>query len=221
MVWVPTESAEVVRLAPVPRAPSRLEVHARLAARSPSSSLAVPVKVTGVVSVLLLPSAGAVIATAGDPFTVRVIVLLPAAPRLSVAEAVMVWVPTESAEVVTLAPVPRAPSRSELQARLAVRSPSSGSLALPEKVTAVPVSSVVPSAGAVMETVGVALAFTVTVIWSLPGRPRLSLTAAVIVWVPSESAEVVRPSPVPRAPSRLDVQVRRPIDRRPRRRRCS
>ena len=105
-------------LAPVPMTPSRLEVQARLAARSPSSSVAVPVKVTAVVSVLLLPSAGAAMATAGAPLTASVIPWVLVAPRESVTAAVMVWVPTESAEVVTLAPVPRAPSRSELQARL-------------------------------------------------------------------------------------------------------
>ena len=99
----------------------------------------------------------------------------------------MVWVPTESAEVVTLAPLPRAPSRSELQARLTVRSPSSGSLALPEKATVVPVSSVVPSAGAVMETLGTLLGLMVTEIWSLSGRPPLSVTDAVMACVPRES----------------------------------
>ena len=57
-----------------------------------------------------------------------------------------------------------------------MRSPSSGSLALPEKVAAVPVSSVVPSAGAVMETVGTP--FTVTVMVLSPVAPRVSVTAS-------------------------------------------
>ena len=141
-VCTPSERAEVVTLAPVPRVPSRLEVQTRLAARS-SSSITLAVRVRAVASVALLASAGAVMVTVGGPFTTTVIVLLPVAPRESVAEAVMVWAPTESAEVVTLAPAPNEPSRSELQVRLALTSPSSGSLALPEKVMAVPVSSVV------------------------------------------------------------------------------
>ena len=62
------------KLPPVPTDPSMLELHARLAVRSPSStSDAVPVKLTVSPRLYVDASAGAVIVTAGGPLTTIVI----------------------------------------------------------------------------------------------------------------------------------------------------
>ena len=50
----------------------------------------------------------------------------------------MVWVPVDRPEVENEPPDPMAPSRDELQERLAVRFPSSASLAEPVKLTLSP-----------------------------------------------------------------------------------
>ena len=65
-------------------------------------------------------------------------VAVAGAPWLSVTLAVIKWVPAESEEVTTAAPVPRAPSMVELQEIDAARLPSSLSVAVPVKFTALP-----------------------------------------------------------------------------------
>ena len=86
--------------------------------------------------------------------TVTPIWAVPGSPRLSVAVAVTIWLPTDSDAVEKPAPLPIDPSRSELQARPAVRSPSSASDAPPLKLTVWPATKLDPSAGAVMVTTG-------------------------------------------------------------------
>src|SRR5439155_23221601 len=107
--------------------------------------------------------------------------------------------------VVTLKPVPSAPSRSEDQAIEPVRVPSSGSVAVPVKVIGAPCSKVDPVAGAPMVTVGVALTTIVRVVAAR--LPPASVTEAVIVCVPElrPPAMVV---PLARgAPPRVDHSV--------------
>jgi hypothetical protein len=58
-------------------------------------------------------------------------------PLVSVTEAVIVCVPTDRAEEEKEPPEPIEPSRFEVQLRLPVRSPSSASIAEPEKFTVV------------------------------------------------------------------------------------
>ncbi len=120
---------------PEPMVPARLDVHERLAVRSPSSvSLAFPVKKIGLPTVKLEPSGGALMAAVGGwlgSFTVTVIMSLPGSPPVSVTDAVMVCVPAVSVEVEKLPPEPMAASRLEVHERLAVREPSSVSLAFP------------------------------------------------------------------------------------------
>src|SRR2546423_5656881 len=66
IVCVPLDSPLVVSEAPLPRAPSMLELHWMPAARFPSSgSVAEPVKVTGRPGADVVPSGGAVILTPG------------------------------------------------------------------------------------------------------------------------------------------------------------
>jgi hypothetical protein len=80
-------------------------------------------------------------------------VALPVLPAASVALAVMVWVPTLRV-FEKLPPVPIWPSRLEVQIKLVVQGPVSGSVAEPVKVTAEPEGSVEPAPGAEMITVG-------------------------------------------------------------------
>ena len=205
IVWMPVESVLTVIVAPVPSAPSRLEVQTIREVRVPSStSVAVPVKVTAAPGSNVVP-VGAVIATTGVALTVMVIMVWVVLPPLSVTVAVMVCVPVESALAVIVRPVPSAPSRLEVQAMVAERSPSSVSLAEPVKVTAAPGSNVAPVAGAVIRTAGVLL--TVMVIEARPVLPPLSVAAAVITCVPLVSVLLVIVLPVPRLPSRLELQV--------------
>ena len=131
----------------------------------------------------------------------------PVLPPLSVAEAVMTWVPAESVLRVMLPPVPIAPSRLEVQATTGARLPSSRSLAVAVRVVAAPISRIEPLAGAVMATVGVAL--TTTEIATLALLPPLSVTEAMIAWVPELSVLVVMLPPVPRTPSRLEIHEMR------------
>src|SRR3972149_5087692 len=88
--------------------------------------------------------------------TVTVIVSVPVRPPESVVEAVTVWTPSRST-FEKLPPVPMAPSRFEVQARLDVRLPSSRSFAEPWKTTATPGSKVSPLLGAEMVTWGALL----------------------------------------------------------------
>ncbi len=92
IVCVPLDSPLVVSEAPLPRAPSMLELHWMPAARFPSSgSVADAVKVTGRSGANVVPSGGAVMLTTGRAFTVIVllVVLLPPAP-LTVSATVYV-----------------------------------------------------------------------------------------------------------------------------------
>src|SRR5439155_1555798 len=205
MVCVPVESALAVIVRPVPSAPSRLEVQAMVAERSPSSvSLAEPVKVTAAPGSNVAPVAGAVIRTAGVVLTVMVIEARPVLPPLSVAAAVVGGVPG-----VIVPPAPMAPSRLEVQAIAAVRLPSSRSLAVALRVTGAPGSKVAPAVGALIVTVGVL--FTTTVIDARPVLLPLSVADAVIVWVPELSVPVVTLKPVPSAPSRSEDQTIDPV----------
>ena len=78
----------------------------------------------------------------------------PSRLPLSVTEAVMEWVPTESALVENDAPEPMLPSRLEFQLRLAPRLPSSASLAEAAKPIEVPWTTELLSTGALMFTTG-------------------------------------------------------------------
>jgi hypothetical protein len=59
----------------------------------------------------------------------------------------------------------------------------------------------------VIETVGAVFATTLSVIWANPVSPPLSVTEAVIVWVPGERVLVETVPPVPIAPLRLELQA--------------
>ena len=95
--------------------------------------------------------------TVGGAVMVTVICAEPVTLPESVTEAVIVWVPIERLEVAKEPPVPMAPLIDEVQDRLAVRLPSSRSLAVPVKVIEVPEPTLVPVAGAVMATAGALL----------------------------------------------------------------
>ena len=92
----------------------------------------------------------------GAAVIVIVICSLPGRLPLSVTDAVIVCTPIDSVAP-TLAPVPNAPSRFEVQARFALRSPSSLSVAVPVSISAVPSTTLVPLAGAVIFTPGAVL----------------------------------------------------------------
>src|SRR3989442_15754369 len=85
----------------------------------------------------------------------------------SVAETVIVWTPRESALVVRLAPVPRTPSRLEVQVRRVERSPSSKSNAVAEKVRELPRPATVRAGGPRGTICGPEA--TVGGVWALPG----------------------------------------------------
>ena len=157
---MPTESMVVANPPPLPMVPSRLDVHARLAVMVPSSaSVAIPAKLMLVPSTTDVPEGGAVIVTVGavltgTAVTVTLMASVPGRLPLSVTDAVMVWVPTDNVVVTKAPPVPRVPSRLEVQTRLAVKIPSSASVAVPAKLTLVPSTTEVPEGGAVIVTVG-------------------------------------------------------------------
>ena len=122
------------------------------ALRSPcSGSVAVPVKLTVSPGLKTLPSAGAVIITLGAPLTVietcALSDLLPASVIGRGDGVGAGW----SVLTLRLAPVPSAPSRCEVHAMSALRSPCSGSVAVPVKTTASPGSKTVSAAGAVID----------------------------------------------------------------------
>src|SRR5205823_14246186 len=133
-------------------------------ARLPSStSVAVAVKLAAAPGSKVVPVAGAVIATVGVALTAMVIVARPVLFALSVAAAVIVWMPVESVLTVIVAPVPSSPSRLEVQTIREVRVPSSASLAEPVKVMAAPGSNVV-AVGGVVATTGGALTVVVVMV---------------------------------------------------------
>src|SRR6185436_18117608 len=156
-VWLPSERTSV-REANAPRYPWRLELQRRPAERSPSkSSKALAERLTGVPAGAEPPLAGAVTVTSGGALGARTRTVIAAAPRWpseSVTAAVIVWLPAERVRGPTVAPDPSAPSRLEVQERLALRLPSSMSLAVPVKVTGSPTNTTFPFAGAVMRTLG-------------------------------------------------------------------
>jgi len=91
-------------------------------------------------------------------------------------------VPILRLEIEKLAPFPIAPSMLDDQERLALISPSSGSLAVPEKLIFVPETKEEPFVGAVILTVGgVLAAVMVMMMEALPGLPPESVTDTVIV----------------------------------------
>ena len=115
MTCDPADNELVLIDAPVPRAPSWLELHWIAADRSPSSeSLAVPVKVTGSPNWYRAPLAGAVMETAGGALTAIETDAVVVFPPPSVTEAVIVCVPADSELTSSAAPVPRGPSWLEL-----------------------------------------------------------------------------------------------------------
>src|SRR5439155_503835 len=74
IVCTPGRSAVVATVAPVPRGPSRLELHSSRLPRSPSSaSVAAPAKATGLPGSTLVPDGGARMLTSGAVFCVSVI----------------------------------------------------------------------------------------------------------------------------------------------------
>src|SRR5439155_23247491 len=121
----------------------------------------------------------------------------------------MMCVPADSVLTVTLGPVPRRPSRLEVQMIAAARLPSSTSVAVAVKLAAAPGSKLAPVAGAVIATVGVAL--TAMVIVARPVVLALAVAAAVIVWMPAVSvlSEIVVPGPS--APARPEAQPMRVV----------
>ena len=111
-------------------------------------------KATGLPNISLPVFAGAAMVTAGAPLpTVTWIRSAAAVPALSRAVAVMTWLPRLSVAVIE-GPVPRTPSRSDRQVRDEEMLPSCGSVAVAVKPIDEPPPTVVPSAGAVMCTVG-------------------------------------------------------------------
>ena len=97
------------------------------------------------------------IVTTGVAFalTVNTIAAEPGVPWAFVAVAVMVCTPWERVVTANAAPLPITPSRSESQTRLAVTSPSSGSVDDPAKATRSPSVTPEPVRGAVIVTLGV------------------------------------------------------------------
>ena len=72
----------------------------------------------------------------------------------------------------------------------------------PLKVTACPLVNVVPLAGWLIETLGAVfgMAFTTMVMLAEPGVPWVSVTAAVMTWVPTARSVRLNEPPVPSAP---------------------
>jgi len=99
------------------------------------------------------------------------------------------------------APFPMFPSRSESHDMLADKSPSSASSAVPVKLILLPIPSEVPSAGAVMVTVGAVLAVIVTVIWAVVVMDSLSVIDAVMVCVFTVRLLMFTDAPVSKSPS--------------------
>ena len=148
---------------------------------------------------------GLKVMVAGTTFTVTVAV--PVAPSRSVTVAVIVCVPAESEERRTVGPVPRAPSRLEVQRIVGLKSPSSVSRAVAPRTTGFPTSSAAWSAGEMMVTTGVTLSGRMTtVVWARPRRPPVSFDTAMIVCVPVLRRVVEKLGPVPIGPSRLEIQ---------------
>ena len=160
MVCVPADRADVVSVAPLPITPSTFEAQDRRFEILPSSaSMALPLNVIESYRLNEEPLAGAVMVTFGAAFcdgdkTVRVMVAVPERLPLSFADTVMVCVPAERTDVVSVAPLPITPSIFETQDRLFEMLPSSASTALPLNVIESYRLNEEPLAGAVMVTFG-------------------------------------------------------------------
>ena len=141
--------------------------------------------------------------------TTSVVVMIDPA---SVIDAVIVCSPVVSEVVLKVPPEPMDPSKLEVQAMLAVMSPSSVSEAVPVQVTVSPKKKVAPVVGDEMLTVGGVFvgagSVTPIPIVSTPVNPPLSVTAAWTVWDPAESRVVVKEAPPPIVPSRSVVQAK-------------
>ena len=139
--------------------------------------------------------------------TITLTLAVLVAPAASVMLAVIVWAPAERRAVVSIAPVPSAPSRSELQAIALPISPSSSSLACAASSSGTPVNTAAPSRGASIAIVGYVFGGrTTTVRTALAVRPPASATVAVTWCVPTCSVLVKKPAPLPIGPSRSEVQ---------------
>src|SRR5262245_30234721 len=123
--------------------------------------------------------------TAGT--TVMLTVAVVVVPSRSVTWAVSVWAPTDRLAGMTVAPVPRLPSRLDDQRMLDERLPSSASAAVAARRSGLPVRKEPPARGARREITGAALGGrTITCRCAWPFTPAEFMTAAVIVWVPTD-----------------------------------
>ena len=142
IVWLPTVST-LVKAAPAPIAPSRLDVQASFADSDPScGSLAEPLNDTEVPLAWLVPLPGLAMVTDGavfDDATTTVTCRSVESPPLSMAVALMVCVPAES-PCVKDPPAPIAPSMFDVQDSADVSWPSCVSLADPVNVTEAPLA---------------------------------------------------------------------------------
>src|SRR5688572_17694601 len=104
------------------------------------------------------------------------------------------------------APVPRGPSRLELHCRDELRLPCCASLAVPLNVTRAPEEKTAPFVGTEMATTGAEFAAEVTMTLrdADPVKLPLSVTEAMMVWLPAERLRVIDP-PVPSGPSKFEL----------------
>ena len=136
--WLPSERRSVFE-APVNSAPSRSDVQRTRLEMSPSkSSVAAAASCTIVPAGVAAPSRGAVMVIWGAAFGPRTRIWIwasPVRPSASVTEAVIVCRPMASPPALMAAPEPSGPARSERHWMVALRSPSSTSVACPVRLT--------------------------------------------------------------------------------------
>ena len=211
-VCVPAERVVRVSVAPVPRSPSRLDVHWIEAPRSPSSgSAAAAERRSGRAASAVVPTPGVTMVTTGAPFggrTTTVRCAFPMRPVASGAAATTVCVPWLSTAVMR-APDPSGPSRSEVQVSAEETSPSVASIALALNTMGVAAKSRAPGAGSAIVTTG-AVGVTAKRSCAVPVAPSESVTAAVRVCRPSESRPESVPPP-PSGPSRSELHRSWPV----------
>src|SRR5207244_6699806 len=105
-------------------------------------------------------------------------------------------------------PVPRAPSRLDVQRTAAPRWPSSGSVATAPRRTGCAVSRVAGGAGATIAIAGATFGGrTTTVRSACPMRPPASVATAVTVCVPTERRAVAEHPHTPIGALRVEVTV--------------
>ena len=141
---------------PVNRTPTAWSPPSNTSSRSLLVILMLPVSRSSASS---LPSATLISRVPGSSFglyeiTLAAITAVPSAPPPSVTEAVIECAPTESVLMLNDAPAPIVPSRFDVQVRDGVRSPSSKSVAVPEKEIVSPSRKVRPVSGEVIATSG-------------------------------------------------------------------